>query len=128
MLYYRGLVVRRVVDANVIDGFSCSTMMVDRELPVRPSESVITMKNICIIVFYSLLQVDLKSNQSFAIFKNKNRSWQLRKRIKFKVDINVFIRHIKCSFLPGQTLEMACDEIDLRCMTDGDDTAHEGCF
>ncbi len=36
MVYYRGTAVRRVVDAGVIDGFACVTMMVDHDLPDKP--------------------------------------------------------------------------------------------
>jgi hypothetical protein len=32
MVYYSGMVVRRVVDANAIDGFLCVSTLVDRDL------------------------------------------------------------------------------------------------
>ena len=40
MLFYHGFFGAPGVNAKFINDFSCSTMMVNRELPVRPSESM----------------------------------------------------------------------------------------
>jgi hypothetical protein len=59
MVYYRGTAVRRVVDAGAIDGFTCVTMMVDQDLPFRPSCDVLMRIDGIFFVFMNLIYFTL---------------------------------------------------------------------